>query len=345
MKKIPLIIIAIALSFLSLLGFFTIETVFFHTNPKKVESIFIIEKGESFLEIGENLDQEGLIKNKYPFYLYVIVTGQYNKIKAGEYSLSSKESIFRIVKRIVWGDVVKQTITIPEGWNLRDIAWYFENKGMFQAEELFEIVGFPAVDMANSDLPERKNFDYNFIKKVSIQNSLEGYLFPDTYEIAENESLTNIVEKMISNFDKKLTSELRQKIEDQEKSIFEVITMASLLEKEVKTQTDKRLVAGILENRLNIGMPLQVDATISYITGQKTVQISKEETKIISPFNTYEHKGLPFGPICNPGLESIEAALESQDNDYLYYLSTPDGETIFSKTLKEHNIAKAAYLK
>lgn len=342
MKKISIIII---LSFLSLIGFFAIETIFFHTNPKDVDSIFVIEKGESFLEIGENLDQEGLIKNKYPFYFYVVITGKYNKIKAGEYFLSSHESIFIIVKRIIEGDVIKQRITIPEGWNLRDIAWYFENKGMFQAEELFEIVGFPAIDMAKSDLPERESFDYDFIKEISDQNSLEGYLFPDTYEITENESLLSIVEKMIDNFDKKLTLEIRQEIENQEKNLFEVVTIASLLEKEVQTKEDKRLVAGILENRLNINMPLQIDATISYITGKKTVEISKEETEIISPFNTYKYKGLPFGPICNPGLESIEAVLDPQDNDYLYYLSTPEGETIFSKTLKEHNFAKVKYLK
>ncbi|MFH1643395.1 MAG: endolytic transglycosylase MltG [Patescibacteria group bacterium] len=342
MKNISLIII---LSFLFMFGFFAIETIFLHTNPKEVENIFIIEKGTSFLEIGEKLDEEGLIKNKYPFYFYVIFTNQHNKIKAGEYFLSSKESLFRIVNKIVKGDIAKEIITIPEGWNLRDIAWYFESKGMFQAEELFEIAGFPALDLVKSGLPSHEKFDYEFLQEKPIEISLEGYLFPDTYEIARGENLKNIVDKMIANFDKKLTLTLRQEIENQGKNIFDVITTASLLEKEVKTKEDKKIVAGILENRLRINMPLQIDATISYITGNKTVRISTEETKIDSPFNTYKYKGLPIGPICNPGLESIEAVLNSQDSDYLYYLSTLEGETIFSKTLTEHNIAKAKYLK
>jgi UPF0755 protein len=139
--------------------------------------------------------------------------------------------------------------------------------------------------------------------------------------------------------------EIKEEIERQGKSIFDIITMASLLEKEVRTEEDKKIVAGILWKRMEIGMPLQVDATIAYITGKNSTRISKEETKIDSPYNTYKYKGLPLGPICNPGFESIFASLYYEDSDYLYYLSTPEGETIFSKTLEEHNIAKGKYLK
>ena len=121
--------------------------------------------------------------------------------------------------------------------------------------------------------------------------------------------------------------------------------MASLIEKEVKTPEDKKIVSGILWKRLENSIPLQVDATISYITGKKGDSVSIEETKIDSPYNTYKYKGLPLGPISNPGLESIIASIYPENSDYWYYLSTPEGKTIFSKTLEEHNIAKAKYLK
>jgi UPF0755 protein len=175
--------------------------------------------------------------------------------------------------------------------------------------------------------------------------NLEGYIFPDSYKIRKEETIEDIINKTLQNFDKKVTPELRQEIEKQNKTIFEIITMASLLEKEVKTLEDKKIVSGILWKRLENNMPLQVDATISFITGKKDANISIEETKIDSPYNTYKYKGLPLGPISNPGLESIIAAIYPESSDYWYYLSTPEGETVFSKTLEEHNIAKAKYLK
>ena len=138
---------------------------------------------------------------------------------------------------------------------------------------------------------------------------------------------------------------MRTEILGQEKTIFEIITMASLLEKEVKAFEDKKLVSGILWKRLENKMPLQVDATITYITGKKSSKVSLDETKIDSPYNTYKYKGLPPGPISNPGLESIVAAIYPKKLDYLYYLSTPEGETIFSKTFEEHKRAKEQYFK
>ena len=257
-------------------------------------------------------------------------------------------NIIEISEKIVSGDTVKETITIPEGWNLRDIGWYFENQGMFQAEELFELMGFPLIDYSKEKtLPFPKSFDldYSFLKDKLKHLSFEGYLFLDTYEINRGEDLESIVRKMLDNFDKKLTQELRAEISSQKKTIFEIITMASLLEREVRTLEDKKLVSGVLWKRLENGVPLQVDATIIYITGGKTTKVSKEETKIDSPYNTYKHRGLPLGPISNPGLESILASVYPESSDYWYYLSTKEGKTIFSRTLEEHNIAKVKYLK
>ena len=282
------------------------------------------------------------------FRIYVLAKGVAGELKAGEYKLSPTMNIPEIVNKLVSGEGIKRKITIIEGWNLRDIAWYFENKGMFMAEEFFEIAGFPMIDYSqNTDLPRPKDFSqkYDFLKDKPKNLSLEGYLFPDTYEISSEEHLEQIIGKMLANFGKKLTPNLRKETAKQGKSIFEIITMASLLEKEVKTFEDKKIVSGILWKRLENNIPLQVDATITYITGKKTTKISKRETEIDSPYNTYKYAGLPLGPICNPGLESIKAAIYPKFTPYWYYLSTPEGKTIFSKTLKEHNIAKAKYLK
>ena len=312
------------------------------------DDLFIVENGWNLFDTSEALEKNGFIKDKELFNIYVLFSGNQKGLQAGTYNLNSSMSIVSIAQKIITGKTIKQKITIPEGWNLRDIGWYLESKGMFQAEELFELVGFPAIDCSEgSDLPEPKDFssDYDFLTTKPQNLSLEGYLFPDTYEIEKDSSLEVIVKKMLLNFNIKLTQDLRGEIEKQRKTIFDIIVMASLLEKEVRGVEDKKIVSGILWKRLENYFPLQVDATIAYITSKKTTQISITETKTESPYNTYKYLGLPVGPICNPGIESIKAAIYPESNEYWYYLSTPEGETIFSKTLLEHNIAKAKYLK
>jgi len=172
---------------------------------------------------------------------------------------------------------------------------------------------------------------------------LEGFLAPDTYQISTQSHVDSLVASALQNFEQNLTPQMRQDIAAQNKSIFEIVTMASMLEKEVKSLTDKKLVAGILWKRLETGMPLQVDSTLLYykIPGANQGQIDKT---IDSPYNTYRYTGLPAGPICNPGQESLKAAIYPQKSDYWYYLSTPQGDTIFSRSYGEHLINKAKYL-
>lgn len=314
----------------------------------QTEKLLLIKRGEGIEEISVNLEKEGLIRNKASFKTYIFLTGKVKKLQAGEYLLSPSMTVSEIIEKLVSGSTVKEKITIIEGWNLRDVGWYLENKGMFQAEELFELVGFPMIDYSKvTDLPEPKDFsqEYGFLEDKPEKAGLEGYLFPDTYYVGRGAAIEEIVKVALDNFDEKLTPELREEISKQDKTIFEIITVASLIEKEVRTVEDKKIVSGILWKRLERGIPLQVDATITYITGKKTTKISKEETQIDSLYNTYKYRGLPLGPICNPGFESILASVYYENSDYLYYLSTLEGETIFSETLEEHNIAKAKYLK
>ena len=317
--------------------------------PGSAETVsFLVRQGEGAKEISINLEEQGIIKYSSLFRIYALFQEKAEKLQAGEYELSSGMNIPEIVDKLASGEAIKKTITIIEGWNLRNIGWYLENKEMFMAEELFELVGFPLIDYSKAtDLLKPKDFseEFDFLEDKPKNLGLEGYLFPDTYEIFFEEGIEDIVRRMLDNFDRKLTLELKEEIASQKKSIFEIVTMASLIEKEVRTIEDKKIVSGILWKRLKSRMPLQVDATISYITGRKTTEITKEELKINSPYNTYKYKGLPLGPICNPGLESIKAAIYPKQSEYWFYLSTPEGETIFSKTLREHNEAITKYLR
>lgn len=289
------------------LGIFLWQGIFLPKDSSVVEKkLFLIEKGQSLFQIAENLEKESLIKNRFFFDFYVLIRGAQNKLQAGEYSFSPSMNITEIAKKIISGEVAKIVVTIPEG---------------FTVEQIEERLGL----------------------KLPGEN-LEGFLFPDTYQFPPRVSGAEVVKKMRDNFDKKFTP-YRNEVSGAGLTPFEIITMASLLEKEVKTKEDKELVSGILWKRLENKIPLQIDATITYITGQKTTKISKEETQIDSPYNTYKYLGLPKGPICNPGLESILAAIYPKDSDYWYYLSTPEGETTFSKTLEEHNYAKSKYLR
>ncbi|MBI3458735.1 endolytic transglycosylase MltG, partial [Candidatus Azambacteria bacterium] len=187
--------------------------------------------------------------------------------------------------------------------------------------------------------------DYGFLIDKPKELDYEGYLFPDTYRIFKDESLKYLIEKIFNNLDSKLTVDLRNEIRSQGKTIFEIITMASIIEKEVKTPDDKKIVAGILWKRLSVNMPLQVDASLGYITGKTSRQLTKNDLSLTSPYNTYTYRGLPRGPISNPSLESIMAATYPQESEFWYYLSTKNGQTIFSKNFEDHKKAKQKYLR
>ncbi len=288
--------------------------------------LFEVREGESLFQIAENLKEQGFIQMEIPFYVYVFLEDRAKDLKYGVYKFTNDDTFLSIAQKIIQGDTHTIKITIPEGFNIQQI----ENTTRTVLVVL--------------DIDDFKK-KFEFLKDAPNNFSLEGFLFPDTYYFSPFVTNEEIVRIFLDNFDRKLNSELRQEIKNQDKAIFEIITMASLLEKEVRIIEDKKMVSGVLWKRLNVGMPLQVDATIIYITGKKTTKVSISETKIDSFYNTYKYKGLPIGPICNPGLDSIKAAIYPEISKYWYYLSTSEGETIFSRTLKEHKIAKSKYLK
>lgn len=310
-------------------------------------AVFVVERGQGIKDIANELKSNGFIKSKSLFITLAFLQGSKDNLMAGSYELSLNMSVSDVLGKISHGDVIVDVLVIIEGWSLRDIALTLENKEMFQAEELFEVVGFPAIDYSTvNDLPPFTDFSekFGFLKEKPKNVSLEGYLFPDTYYITRDEPILVIVEKMLSNFDKKVTPEIIQEIKDQKRTLFNVLVMASLLEMEVKTYKDKQIVAGILWKRLRNGWPLQVDATLTYLTGKASNEITKSDKEIDSQYNTYKYMGLPLGPISNPGLDSIKASLYYKESLYWFFLTNAEGEAVFSKTLQEHVINKQRYL-
>lgn len=353
MNKIFKFLLSLVILFLLLSGgyFFLEKEIKRPYKFQDEEKIFGVKEGERTSEIAKNLEKEGLIKKDFYFLFYVWKTGKGRKIKAGKYCLSPNQNIPELVDTMEKGPVREEVkITFPEGWKISDIEERLKSFGLVEGKEIssFKIKDFKA--------------KYDFLEDAPSELNLEGYLFPDTYffncplpEIicknGKGEIISckkgdpkKIVRKFLENFGKELTSDLRGEIKRQNKSIFEIVTMASLLEKEVRIKEDKEIISGILWKRFKNDIPLQVDATITYLTGKKTIKITKEELQIDSLYNTYKYKGLPIGPICNPSFESIKTAVFPKNSDFWYYLSTPEGKTIFSKTLKEHNLAKAKYL-
>ncbi len=299
---------------------------------------FVVSGGDSVKNIGANLEAEGLISSKTFFEIYIWRQDMEKNMQAGVYELSPAMSIKEIANDLSSGKVVsnEREIKVIEGWNNRDIARYFEEQGLFPKEEFVKEVKNKSKYAAR----------FEFLKGIPDPYDMEGYLFPDTYKIFIDASVNNVINKMLSNFDRKITEEMRLDIEEQGKDLYEIVAMASLIEKEVRSQDDMKMVSGIFNNRIKNGQPLQSCATLAYILGENKPIYSLEDTKIDSPYNTYKHRGLPPGPITNPGLRAIEAAIYPADTDYNYFLTASEsGETIFSKTLEEHNINKAKYLK
>lgn len=299
------------------------------------EKIFTIEKGSGLSVIASQLKQEGLIKSKTAFSFYVFINGGQHKLKAGEYSLSPSMNISEIANKIIKGDVKGIKITIIEGWNINDIAEYLEGKGIFSKESFLQAI-IPSKEIIR---------EFSFLVDKPEKNNLEGYLFPDTYWINDKTDINEFVKMMLNNFDNRITPEMREEIASQEKTIFEIVTMASIIEKEVATEQDRQIVSGIFWRRLESHFPLQSCATIAYALGVDKWRYSINDTQVNSPYNTYKYAGLPAGPISNPGISAIDAAIYPKETGYLYFLSKPDGETVFSRTLKEHNLAIQKYLK
>jgi UPF0755 protein len=321
---------------IAIIVFFVCFEFYIPMNPASHESVtFTIQKGWSNDQIAKSLKELKLIRSKLFFKLYAILSFKHVQMQAGDYSLSPKMSLHQIANNLSSGNVIKNLVVIPEGWNIKIISKYLEEKGFCKKGEF--------ILLANKDYTK----DFDFLSDKPEKLSLEGYLFPDTYEISRDTTCQDIVILMLENFGRKFDSNLRSGIlnnsDSAKRSIFDIVTMASIIEKEGRSFSDKKIISDIFWRRIKIDMPLQSCATVNYITGKNDPGILLTDMQIDSLYNTYKYKGLPLGPISSPGVDSLLAAIYPTPTKYLYFLS--NGKTIFSETLEQHNIAKAKYLK
>lgn len=249
----------------------------------------------------------------------------------------------------------EKTLKILEGWNLDDINEYVARETGLAQVDLENITGQPKIDYRQEKdlvLPPNLVDRFSFLQDKPEYYSLEGFLFPDTYRVFADASAEEVVLKMLENFDRRLTAEMRAEIARQGKTIYEVIIMASLIEKEAPIDYSDpenraaRIVSDIFWGRLKIGQALQSDATLSYLLDDNNPAHSGQDLKIDSPYNSYKYPGLPPTPICNPGIKAIEAAIYPIETDYNYFLTTLDGSAIYyARTYAEHLQNKYKYLK
>ncbi|MEK7090370.1 MAG: endolytic transglycosylase MltG, partial [Patescibacteria group bacterium] len=249
----------------------------------------LLEEAEKTEERYQFLQSQRADLEKASLDIKTLISGLDKKIQTGIFELQEDLSVKKLAEIITNPETAEMKLTFLEGWNLRDYGHYLEGLGLFQAEELHEVVGFPTVDYRFvKDMPVPLDFvsEFTFLQDKPRYLGLEGYLFPDTYFFKKHATIKQIVEKMLENFGRKLTPELRAEIKRQKKDIFDIVTTASLLEAEAREEEDRRLISDIVWRRLAIGMSLQLDSTVNYVTGGKKPAISSAEQLVDSPYNT-----------------------------------------------------------
>lgn len=287
-----------------------------------------ITPGMGFNEITAELKSENLIGSEIIFKIYNLITGKINQLKPGTYILSTDISLIELAKILSAGPAEISVVVIP-GMTVKEID-----------EKLSALSVIEPNVLLNFNVDSLKN-DYPWLEKTK---SLEGFILPDSYQFFLGSDAGLVLQKFLDNFERKALPFLKNS-----SNLLKTLNLASLLEKEIPDYREREIAAGILLKRLTVGMPLQIDATIIYVKcGGKFLNcpaLKEEDYKIDSVYNTYLYGGLPLGPICNPDLEAIKAALYPQKSDYWYYLSDPKTKkTIFSKTLDEHNRNRVKYL-
>lgn len=311
MKKLFSLVIIFLILFLIIRGWWSSQL----APSSKEENIktVIIPKGKSADQIAEQLKKEGLIKSESAFSLYVKMQGLSSKLSAGTFKLSASMSIPQVAKALS-GIPSETWVTLLEGWRLEEMADELSSK--------FQVTSYKFIEVAE-----------------------EGYMFPDTYLFPNDVTLEQIVKVMRDNFDKKFSEDLKSKIRAQGLTDDEGIILASIVEREARSDGVRKMVASILLKRLKIGMGLNADATIQYALGYQQDEklwwkrhLSREDLKVESPYNTYLYKGLSPAPICNPSLSSLQAVADADPNvPYLYYYHDSKGNSYYGKTLEEHN--------
>ena len=288
------------------------------------ETFVEIPQGAGAAEIRTRLVDAGVIADEYTFRAALWWSGEARSLQAGEYRFAEPMSAVAVIQKIGRGDIYTRRITIPEGLTIPEMAAVYESRGFGSAQSF--------IDAAN---------DESAIAQLDPQASdLEGYLFPETYALPRGVPASRLVRQMVDRFLSTYTDDLRQKAEMQGLTTRQVVTLASLVEKETASAKEHPLVAAVYRNRMRLDMPMQADPTVIYAlqkAGRYNGNIRREDLQYDSPYNTYRYPGLPPGPIASPGIASLEAALAPADVPYLFFVSRNDGTHVFAETLAQHN--------
>jgi len=309
------------------LGWLAADDVLSLTKEDIAASIEITEQ-DSISDIAEKLKDSGIIRYPFLFKIYAGFSNAEKKIDPGSYEVSAIMDYRALVSAMRdtsdYRSVV--SVTIPEGFTLKQTLQRLADNGVNTYEKLAEVC-------------KSYDFEYSFLEGLPVSaNRLEGFLFPDTYNFYVNENPVSAINKLLANFNKKMTAELRKQVEESGYTMQQILTIASLIEKEAANDDERGEIASVIYNRLNSKSlkKLQIDATIQYILPERKEYLSIADTKIDNPYNTYMYEGLPPGPICNPGLKSIRSALGPDETNYYFYALTEDGTHAFAKTAEEH---------
>jgi len=295
-------------------------------DSKGVDKDILIPKGATTSQIAKILYDNNLIKNRTLFILMIKFKGFETKLKAGEYLLNTNMSLYTIIDNLLKGSGEEGVrVVIPEGYTIRQIAEKLSELGLVNKDRFIY-------------LADKGDFNFEFLKSIpkNRPHRLEGYLFPDTYIIKKGATEEEIITMMLKRFNEVFKKEYYDRAKEIGETQDKIIIIASLIEKEAVIPDDRPMIAGVIYNRLKKGMKLQIDASVLYALGGHKDVVLYKDLEVDSPYNTYKYEGLPIGPICNPGLKSIEAALYPAKHDYYYYVAKEDGSHIFSKTYKEH---------
>lgn len=295
------------------------------------EVLFTVPSGASTTKIAGLLKEQELIKSEQGFKFLSKDLGSDGKMQAGDYIISPSMSGQDIITKLVAGDtyVETDTFTIPEGFEVRQITYKLEAEGLIDPATFYTAL-------------REDEFTNDFLNDINRSYDLEGYLFPDTYEIEKGATEHEIIQLMLNRFERFLTSEIQSEIALKGLTLDEFVTMASIVEREAQLEDERGKVASVFYNRIEKGMLFQSCATVQYILGERKDVLSFDDIAIDSPYNTYKYAGLTPSPIANPGEASLLATLHPEDTDYLYFRRSVknDGSQVFTKTLKEHEAAR-----
>ncbi|MCL6473292.1 MAG: endolytic transglycosylase MltG [Firmicutes bacterium] len=316
-----------------LVGYLAWKSFLQEDNTPKVPVKVKIEKGMTASQIGGLLQKKKVIKNSFVFRVAAKKRGVESDFKPGEYEFTTGMEYNVVIDRLIAGPpITYYDITLPEGWTAKQMAARIGPVGHINADEYLNIV--------EQGLLER---DYPFLQNSGAKSkSLEGYLFPDTYRIKKGTTAAQFVDLQLQQFQKKTEGLDWSKAAAIGRSPYEIIIIASLVERETKVADERPIVASVIYNRLAKGMLLQIDATVQYALPEHKDRLTFDDLKVDSPYNTYKNPGLPPGPICNPGFASIQAALNPATTNYLYYVLAPDNSGRHTFTNSYDEFIKAA---